>query len=141
MNFHAKDGSGYKFLGEVVVQLDKINPQVGLKNRVSCDGMLRYFCSLGNLLIHILFINFRLHPAWSLPSQDGNATTRRGRTLLRCGVPVMDAIFCTLFFFTCQFCSSMLFSVPLLQAQLEMIMSTNGLSENVFEIASKSLAA
>jgi len=31
VNFHAKDGSGYKFLGEVVVQLDKINPQVGLK--------------------------------------------------------------------------------------------------------------
>ena len=28
-----------------------------------------------------------------------------------------------------------------LQAQLEMIMSANGLSENVFEIASKSLAA
>lgn len=28
-----------------------------------------------------------------------------------------------------------------LQAQLEMIMSTNGLSENVFEIASKSLSA
>ena len=28
VNFHAKDGSGYKFLGEVVLQLDKINPQV-----------------------------------------------------------------------------------------------------------------
>lgn len=28
VNFHAKDGSGYKFLGEVVMQLDKINPQV-----------------------------------------------------------------------------------------------------------------
>ena len=28
VNFHAKDGSGYKFLGEMVVQLDKINPQV-----------------------------------------------------------------------------------------------------------------
>lgn len=28
VNFHAKDGSGYKFLGEIVVQLDKINPQV-----------------------------------------------------------------------------------------------------------------
>lgn len=28
MNFHAKDGSGYKFLGEMVVQLDRINPQV-----------------------------------------------------------------------------------------------------------------
>ncbi|VAI16912.1 unnamed protein product [Triticum turgidum subsp. durum] len=27
VSFHAKDGSGYKFLGEVVLQLDKINPQ------------------------------------------------------------------------------------------------------------------
>ncbi|KAI3901392.1 hypothetical protein MKW92_037474 [Papaver armeniacum] len=33
-----------------------------------------------------------------------------------------------------------IFSNGCLQAQLEMIMSTNGLSENVFEIASKSLA-
>jgi aminopeptidase N len=31
--------------------------------------------------------------------------------------------------------------IGVLQAQLELIMSTNGLSENVFEIASKSLAA
>ncbi|XVF78889.1 hypothetical protein PTKIN_Ptkin14bG0173900 [Pterospermum kingtungense] len=28
VNFHAKDGSGYKFLAEVVLQLDKLNPQV-----------------------------------------------------------------------------------------------------------------
>ncbi|KEH21085.1 aminopeptidase N-like protein [Medicago truncatula] len=27
VNFHAKDGSGYKFLGDIVLQLDKINPQ------------------------------------------------------------------------------------------------------------------
>jgi hypothetical protein len=31
VNFHAKDGSGYKFLGEIVLQLDKINPQVNVK--------------------------------------------------------------------------------------------------------------
>lgn len=30
VNFHAKDGSGYKFLGEIVLQLDKLNPQVHL---------------------------------------------------------------------------------------------------------------
>lgn len=30
VNFHAKDGSGYRFLGEVVVQLDKLNPQVSV---------------------------------------------------------------------------------------------------------------
>jgi aminopeptidase N len=28
VNFHAKDGSGYQFLGDIVLQLDKINPQV-----------------------------------------------------------------------------------------------------------------
>lgn len=28
VNFHSKDGSGYKFLGELVVKLDKMNPQV-----------------------------------------------------------------------------------------------------------------
>ena len=28
VNFHAKDGLGYKFLGEIVLQLDKLNPQV-----------------------------------------------------------------------------------------------------------------
>lgn len=28
VNFHAKDGSGYNFLGDIVMQLDKINPQV-----------------------------------------------------------------------------------------------------------------
>lgn len=28
VNFHAKDGSGYKFLGDIVLQLDKLNPQV-----------------------------------------------------------------------------------------------------------------
>ena len=31
VNFHAKDGSGYKFLGEIVLQLDKLNPQVHSK--------------------------------------------------------------------------------------------------------------
>ena len=30
VNFHAKDGSGYRFLGEIVLQLDKLNPQVSL---------------------------------------------------------------------------------------------------------------
>jgi hypothetical protein len=35
VNFHAKDGSGYKFLGEVVLQLDKINPQVNLEHLFS----------------------------------------------------------------------------------------------------------
>lgn len=28
VNFHAKDGSGYKFLADIVLELDKLNPQV-----------------------------------------------------------------------------------------------------------------
>lgn len=77
VNFHAKDGSGYQFLGEMVVQLDKINPQVASGMASAFSRWRRY---------------------------DENRQT-------------------------------------LAKAQLEMIMSTNGLSENVFEIASKSLSA
>ncbi|KAJ1694393.1 hypothetical protein LUZ63_011091 [Rhynchospora breviuscula] len=77
VNFHAKDGSGYKFLGEVVVQLDKINPQVASR-------MVSAFSR------------------WKRYDEDRQA---------------------------------------LAKAQLEMIVSANGLSENVYEIASKSLAA
>uniref|UniRef100_A0A0D3BW05 Peptidase M1 leukotriene A4 hydrolase/aminopeptidase C-terminal domain-containing protein n=1 Tax=Brassica oleracea var. oleracea TaxID=109376 RepID=A0A0D3BW05_BRAOL len=77
VNFHAKDGSGYKFLGDIVVQLDKINPQVASRMVSAFSRWKRY------------------------------DETRQA----------------------------------LAKAQLEMIMSANGLSENVFEIASKSLAA
>ncbi|KAK9927159.1 hypothetical protein M0R45_024359 [Rubus argutus] len=77
VNFHAKDGSGYKFLGEIVAELDKLNPQVASR-MVSAFSRWRRF-----------------------------DVTRQN----------------------------------LAKAQLEKILSTNGLSENVFEIASKSLAA
>ncbi|KAI7994084.1 Puromycin-sensitive aminopeptidase [Camellia lanceoleosa] len=77
VNFHAKDGSGYKLLGELVVQLDKLNPQVASRMVSAFSRWRRY------------------------------DETRQS----------------------------------LAKAQLEMIMSNNGLSENVFEIASKSLAA
>ncbi|KMT02382.1 hypothetical protein BVRB_9g204950 [Beta vulgaris subsp. vulgaris] len=77
VNFHAKDGSGYKFLGEFVVQLDKTNPQVTSRMVSAFSGWRRYDETRQNLA----------------------------------------------------------------KAQLEMIMSTNGISENVFEIVSKSLAA
>jgi aminopeptidase N len=76
VNFHAKDGSGYKFLGEVVLQLDKINPQVASRMVSAFSRWRRY------------------------------DETRQA----------------------------------LAKAQLEMIISANGLSENVYEIASKSLA-
>ncbi|KAG1361373.1 puromycin-sensitive aminopeptidase [Cocos nucifera] len=77
VNFHAKDGSGYKFLGEIVLQLDKLNPQVASRMVSAFSRWRRY------------------------------DETRQA----------------------------------LAKAQLEMIMSANGLSENVYEIASKSLAA
>ncbi|KAL9251497.1 Puromycin-sensitive aminopeptidase-like protein [Drosera capensis] len=77
VNFHAKDGSGYGFLGELAVQLDKINPQVASRMVSAFSRWRRY---------------------------DENRQS-------------------------------------LAKAQLEMIVSANGLSENVFEIASKSLAS
>lgn len=76
VNFHAKDGSGYKFLGDLVVQLDKINPQVASRMVSAFSRWKRYDDTRQNLA----------------------------------------------------------------KSQLEMIVSANGLSENVFEIASKSLA-
>ncbi|KAL5052982.1 hypothetical protein RYX36_033664 [Vicia faba] len=77
VNFHAKDGSGYEFLGDIVLQLDKINPQVASRMVSAFSRWKRY------------------------------DETRQ----------------------------------KLAKAQLEKILSSNGLSENVFEIASKSLAA
>ncbi|RXH95583.1 hypothetical protein DVH24_008083 [Malus domestica] len=77
VNFHAKDGSGYKFLGEIVMQLDKINPQVASRMVSAFSRWRRYDETRQNLA----------------------------------------------------------------KAQLEKILAANGLSENVFEIASKSLAA
>ncbi|KAI9102258.1 hypothetical protein K1719_023460 [Acacia pycnantha] len=76
VNFHAKDGSGYKFMGEIVLQLDKINPQVASQMVSAFSRWKRY---------------------------DENRQ-------------------------------------KLAKAQLELIMSAKGLSENVYEIASKSLA-
>ncbi|KAK4278263.1 hypothetical protein QN277_016130 [Acacia crassicarpa] len=76
VNFHAKDGSGYKFVGEIVLQLDKINPQVA-SQMVSAFSRWKHY--------------------------DENRQ-------------------------------------KLAKAQLELIMSANGLSEDVYEIASKSLA-
>ncbi|KAF5935449.1 hypothetical protein HYC85_026578 [Camellia sinensis] len=42
VNFHAKDGSGYKFLGEIVVQLDKLNPQVASRMVSAFSRWKRY---------------------------------------------------------------------------------------------------
>ncbi|KAL5981436.1 Puromycin-sensitive aminopeptidase [Asimina triloba] len=77
INFHAKDGSGYEFLGEIVTQLDQLNPQVASRMVQAFSRWKRY---------------------------DETRQT-------------------------------------LAKAQLEKIMLINGLSMNVFEIVSKSLAA
>jgi len=76
VNFNAKDGSGYKLLREVVVQLDKINPMMSAR-------MVAYFSR------------------WKCFDETRQA---------------------------------------LAKAELEKILSCNGLSENVFEIVTKSLA-
>lgn len=77
VNFHAKDGSGYEFVGDMVLKIDKINPQVASRNISAFSRWKRF--------------------------DEGRQT--------------------------------------LAKAQLERILSSNGLSENVYEIASKSLAA
>ncbi|EFJ30604.1 hypothetical protein SELMODRAFT_409116 [Selaginella moellendorffii] len=77
VNFHAKDGSGYEFLAEVTLQLDKMNSQMASRMVSSLSRWKRF--------------------------DEGRQS--------------------------------------LAKAQLERIAKTDGLSENVFEIASKSLAA
>lgn len=58
VNFHAKDGSGYRFLGEIVLQLDKINPQVFSRTHHLILFANHYFCFVCFELHHIIyFIN------------------------------------------------------------------------------------
>ncbi|MQL77478.1 hypothetical protein Taro_009889 [Colocasia esculenta] len=42
VNFHAKDGSGYQFLGDIVLQLDKLNPQVASRMVSAFSRWRRY---------------------------------------------------------------------------------------------------
>ncbi|CAN1778121.1 Puromycin-sensitive aminopeptidase [Linum perenne] len=108
VNFHAKDGSGYKFLGEIVVQLDKINPQV---RHIPPSFFPASF--LNGFLPNEVVSNV----SWS----DSQVASRMVTAFSRW--KRYDET-----------------RQNLAKAQLEMIMSANGLSENVFEIASKSLA-
>lgn len=39
--FHAKDGSGYEFLGDMVLEVDQLNPQVGGSTE-DCTQFLTY---------------------------------------------------------------------------------------------------
>jgi aminopeptidase N len=75
VNFHAKDGSGYRFLVDIVLQLDKLNPQVAARIMLPFSRWRRF--------------------------DEGRQAAAK--------------------------------------VQLERITSTNGLSDNVFEIASKCL--
>ncbi|CAN1778120.1 Puromycin-sensitive aminopeptidase [Linum perenne] len=108
VNFHAKDGSGYKFLGEIVVQLDKINPQV---RHIPPSFFPASF--LNSFLPDEVASNV----SWS----DSQVASRMVTAFSRW--KRYDET-----------------RQNLAKAQLETIMSANGLSENVFEIASKSLA-
>ncbi|CAH1415408.1 unnamed protein product [Lactuca virosa] len=49
VNFHAKDGSGYKFLGDHVLQLDKLNPQVASRMVSAFSRWKRYDDTRQNL--------------------------------------------------------------------------------------------
>jgi len=42
VNFHAKDGSGYRFLAEQILQLDKLNPQVAARMLGAMNSWRRY---------------------------------------------------------------------------------------------------
>lgn len=60
VNFHAKDGSGYKFLGELVVQLDKINPQVSTNSK---SNLASIYIFILNHIVDLPFFFFDLvHP-------------------------------------------------------------------------------
>lgn len=53
VNFHAKDGSGYTFLGEIVLQLDKLNPQVFSHNpSLNCG----FFICVLSLVSHMILM-------------------------------------------------------------------------------------
>jgi len=84
VNFHAKDGSGYKFLGEIVLQLDKLNPQVHSKFSFWAFYMI-YIILITNLFLvfFILVMNCRWHPAWSQPFLDGGVMMKPGKTMRR----------------------------------------------------------
>lgn len=62
VNFHAKDGSGYKFLGELVVQLDKINPQVSTNSK---SNLASIYIFILNHIVDLPFFIFLFGPSCS----------------------------------------------------------------------------
>jgi len=48
--FHAEDGEGYKFIGEVLAELDKLNPQISSRMAGSLIQWRRYDERRGKLM-------------------------------------------------------------------------------------------
>lgn len=48
--FHAKDGSGYEFMGDMVLEVDQLNPQVSVRRREVHCFLCRHFPFLPNPL-------------------------------------------------------------------------------------------
>jgi aminopeptidase N len=42
IHFHAKDGSGYQFLADQIIELDKLNPQVASRQLGAFNSWLQY---------------------------------------------------------------------------------------------------
>lgn len=54
VNFHQKDGKGYRFVGEQVKNLDKINPQIASRMVAAFNNRKKYDKSRNNLMKKIL---------------------------------------------------------------------------------------
>jgi aminopeptidase N len=126
VNFHAADGSGYQFMGDAVLRVDKLNHQV---NKKSC-GILDVMCiilSFSELqrIENLLGTCIMLARTWT-------------KWFLMILVVQVAARMVGAFTSYRQYNSS---RQELMRAQLTRIVAENGLSENVLEIANKALAA
>lgn len=97
VNFHAKDGSGYRLLGEIVLQLDKLNPQVLYRSLLilcSCHylNFFLYMIVLSFILLfNIVFCSdCRWHPAWFQPSQGGGVMMKPGKITPRYNFAILE---------------------------------------------------
>lgn len=48
--YHAEDGEGYKFLGEILTELDKLNPQISSRMAGSLIQWRRYDCNRADMM-------------------------------------------------------------------------------------------
>ncbi|MCP3899515.1 MAG: aminopeptidase N, partial [Desulfobacteraceae bacterium] len=54
VNFHREDGKGYKFVGEQVINLDKINPQIASRIAAAFNNRKKYNENRNNLMKKVL---------------------------------------------------------------------------------------